>query len=95
MLSFPLYPSRPQDESNLREALKHCTSMLGELRTSALSPQRYYALYMTGTDELRHLEVRGGGGRDEEHVSHNPPCAPGPSISLQYAAIRRPACRSQ
>ena len=30
--------------------------MLGELRTSLLSPQRYYALYMKTFDELRHLE---------------------------------------
>ena len=46
-----------QDESNLREALKHSSAMLGELRTSLLSPQRYYALYMKTFDELRHLEA--------------------------------------
>ena len=46
-----------QDESNLREALKHSAAMLGELRTSLLSPQKYYALYMKTFDELRHLEV--------------------------------------
>ena len=31
--------------------------MLGELRTSLLSPQKYYALYMKTFDELRHLEA--------------------------------------
>lgn len=46
-----------QDENNLREALKHSSAMLGELRTSLLSPQRYYALYMKTFDELRHLET--------------------------------------
>ncbi len=47
----------PQDENNLREALKHSAAMLGELRTSLLSPQKYYALYMKTFDELRHLEA--------------------------------------
>ena len=31
--------------------------MLGELRTIALSPQKYYELYMQVWNELRHLEV--------------------------------------
>ena len=31
--------------------------MLGELRTSLLSPQKYYALYMKTFDELRYLEA--------------------------------------
>jgi vacuolar protein sorting-associated protein 35 len=31
--------------------------MLGELRTSFLSPQRYYELYMQVFDELGNLEV--------------------------------------
>lgn len=46
-----------QDENNLRDALKHSAAMLGELRTSLLSPQKYYALYMKTFDELRHLEA--------------------------------------
>jgi len=50
------YMKRALDESNLREALKHSAAMLGELRTSLLSPQKYYALYMKTFDELRHLE---------------------------------------
>lgn len=41
----------------MREALKHSAAMLGELRTSLLSPQKYYALYMKTFDELRHLEA--------------------------------------
>jgi len=35
--------------------------MLGELRTSYLSPQKYYELYMQVFDELGNLEVRRGG----------------------------------
>ena len=31
--------------------------MLGELHTSLLSPQKYYALYMKTFDELRYLEA--------------------------------------
>ena len=31
--------------------------MLGELRTSLLTPQKYFELYMQAFDELRHLEV--------------------------------------
>lgn len=39
------------------EALKHASNMLSELRTSLLSPKSYYELYMSVTDQLRHLEV--------------------------------------
>ena len=31
--------------------------MLGELRTSALTPQKYFELYMQTFTELQHLEV--------------------------------------
>jgi vacuolar protein sorting-associated protein 35 len=50
-------PSSSQDEGNLRDALKHSAAMLGELRTSLLSPQKYYSVYMRAFDELRHLEA--------------------------------------
>lgn len=46
-----------QDEDNLREALRYSAAMLGELRTSYLSPQKYYELYMQVFDELANLEV--------------------------------------
>jgi hypothetical protein len=36
--------------------------MLGELRTSYLSPQKYYELYMQVFDQLAHLEVRAAPG---------------------------------
>lgn len=45
------------DKSKLMEALKHASNMLGELRTSLLSPKQYYELYMTVTDHLRHMEM--------------------------------------
>lgn len=48
---------RALDASNMREALKHSSNMLCELRTSNLSPRSYYELYMKIFDELRHLET--------------------------------------
>lgn len=45
------------DKTKLMEALKHASNMLGELRTSLLSPKSYYELYMSVSDELRHLEL--------------------------------------
>jgi vacuolar protein sorting-associated protein 35 len=52
------------DNNNLREALKHASTMLCELRTSLLSPRNYYnlckshhlTLVMTIFDELGYLE---------------------------------------
>lgn len=34
----------PQDKNKLMDALKHASNMLGELRTSMLSPKSYYEL---------------------------------------------------
>uniref|UniRef100_A0A383WCT9 Vacuolar protein sorting-associated protein 35 n=1 Tax=Tetradesmus obliquus TaxID=3088 RepID=A0A383WCT9_TETOB len=48
---------KAMDEDNLREALRYSAAMLGELRTSFLSPQRYYELYMQVFDELGNLEA--------------------------------------
>uniref|UniRef100_M4DH29 Vacuolar protein sorting-associated protein 35 n=1 Tax=Brassica campestris TaxID=3711 RepID=M4DH29_BRACM len=48
---------RALDANNLREVLKYSALMLSELRTSKLSPQKYYDLYMRAFDELRQLEV--------------------------------------
>lgn len=45
------------DKSKLMDGLKHASNMLGELRTSLLSPKSYYELYMAISDELRHLET--------------------------------------
>uniref|UniRef100_A0A1I8IFR0 Vacuolar protein sorting-associated protein 35 n=1 Tax=Macrostomum lignano TaxID=282301 RepID=A0A1I8IFR0_9PLAT len=45
------------DKAKLMDALKHASNMLGELRTSLLSPKSYYELYMLITDEMRHLEL--------------------------------------
>ncbi|KAJ3216747.1 Vacuolar protein sorting-associated protein 35 [Dinochytrium kinnereticum] len=43
------------DNGKLMDALKHCSTMLAELRTSSLTPKNYYELYMAIFDELRHL----------------------------------------
>jgi vacuolar protein sorting-associated protein 35 len=48
---------RALDQSDIREALKCAVTMLGELRTSQLSPKNYYELYMEVTGHLRELEV--------------------------------------
>lgn len=48
---------RALDSNNLKDALKYSAQMLSELRTSRLSPQKYYELYMRAFDELRKLEI--------------------------------------
>ncbi|CAN6457219.1 unnamed protein product [Victoria cruziana] len=51
------YMHRALDSNNLRDALKYSAQMLSELRTSRLSPHKYYELYMRAFDELRRLEM--------------------------------------
>ncbi|CAK9317602.1 unnamed protein product [Citrullus colocynthis] len=51
------YMHQAVDDNSLREALKYSAQMLSELRTSRLSPHRYYELYMRAFDELRMLEI--------------------------------------
>ncbi|GAB4848449.1 Vacuolar protein sorting-associated protein 35A [Ancistrocladus abbreviatus] len=51
------YMHRALDSSNLKDALKYSAQMLSELRTSRLSPHKYYELYMRAFDELRKLEI--------------------------------------
>nr|XP_043615373.1 vacuolar protein sorting-associated protein 35B-like [Erigeron canadensis] len=51
------YMHRALDDNNLREALKYSAQLLSELRTSRLSPHKYYDLYMRAFDELRKLEM--------------------------------------
>lgn len=51
------YLHRALDSNNLREALKYSAQLLSELRTSRLSPHKYYELYMRAFDELRRLEM--------------------------------------
>nr|CAG4651575.1 EOG090X00QE [Triops cancriformis] len=52
-----LQMKRCLDKKKLMDALKHASTMLGELRTSLLSPKSYYELYMAICDELQHLEM--------------------------------------
>ncbi|KAF9686698.1 hypothetical protein SADUNF_Sadunf02G0016300 [Salix dunnii] len=51
------YMHRALEANNLRDALKCSALMLSELRTSKLSPHKYYDLYMRSFDELRKLEM--------------------------------------
>ncbi|KAF6170729.1 hypothetical protein GIB67_015681 [Kingdonia uniflora] len=51
------YMHRALDSNNLRDALKYSAQMLSELRTSRLTPHKYYELYMRAFDELRKLEM--------------------------------------
>jgi len=47
--------NRATDTSSVPEAIRHAANLIGELRTSKLSPQNYYDLYMDVTNELRSL----------------------------------------
>ncbi|XP_052195655.1 vacuolar protein sorting-associated protein 35A-like [Diospyros lotus] len=51
------YMHRALDSNNVKDALKYSAQMLSELRTSRLSPHKYYELYMRAFDELRKLEM--------------------------------------
>ncbi|XP_074562511.1 vacuolar protein sorting-associated protein 35B-like [Curcuma longa] len=51
------YMHRALDSNDLKDALKHSVQMLSELRTSLLSPHKYYELYMRAFDELRKVEM--------------------------------------
>ncbi|XP_042387089.1 vacuolar protein sorting-associated protein 35B-like [Zingiber officinale] len=51
------YMHRALDSKNLKDALKYAGEMLSELRTSSLSPHKYYDLYMRAFDELRKVEM--------------------------------------
>ncbi len=44
------------EEASLDEALRHSAVMLGELRTNALGPLKYFELYMTALNMLNVLE---------------------------------------
>ena len=75
--------------------------MLGELRTSLLSPQKYYALYMKTFDELRHLEAffmeehkRGRSNAElYELVQHAGNILPRLCVSLGRPAYALPSAR--
>ncbi|KAI9468716.1 retromer complex subunit Vps35 [Coemansia sp. RSA 990] len=43
------------DNSRLLDGLKHCSTMLNELRTSSLTPKNYYELYLATFDALQYL----------------------------------------
>jgi vacuolar protein sorting-associated protein 35 len=51
------YMKRAMDNDNLREALKHASNLICELRTSLLSPKNYYELYMQVFQEMQHLSA--------------------------------------
>lgn len=43
------------DKGRIMDALNHASSFVGELRTSSLGPKDYYQLFISVTDQLRHL----------------------------------------
>ncbi|KAK4150060.1 vacuolar protein sorting-associated protein 35 [Chaetomidium leptoderma] len=51
----------------LMDALKCCSTLVSELRTSSLSPKQYYELYMAVFDALRYLSVH---LRENHPVNH-------------------------
>ncbi|KAI7903647.1 vacuolar protein sorting-associated protein 35 [Cokeromyces recurvatus] len=44
-----------KDKNRLMDGIKHCSSMLAELRTSSLSPKNYHELYITVFDAMCYL----------------------------------------
>ncbi|OLL22782.1 Vacuolar protein sorting-associated protein 35 [Neolecta irregularis DAH-3] len=50
-----LHMRRCLDAARLMDALKNASSMLAELRSSALGPKQYYQVYMAAFDSLRYL----------------------------------------
>ncbi|KAI8321997.1 vacuolar protein sorting-associated protein 35 [Martensiomyces pterosporus] len=53
------------DNGRLMDGLKHCSTMLNELRTSSLTPKNYYELYLATFDALQYLV----GSLREAHIS--------------------------
>eukprot|EP00929_Paragymnodinium_shiwhaense_P120636 TRINITY_DN92629_c0_g1_i1.p1 TRINITY_DN92629_c0_g1~~TRINITY_DN92629_c0_g1_i1.p1 ORF type:complete len:845 (+),score=209.16 TRINITY_DN92629_c0_g1_i1:78-2537(+) len=51
------FMKRGMDSDNLREALKHASNMICELRTGLLSPKNYYELYMQVFSEMQTLSA--------------------------------------
>ncbi|OLY83928.1 Vacuolar protein sorting-associated protein 35 [Smittium mucronatum] len=47
---------RSMDDDKVMEALKHCSNILNELKTSRLSPKLYYELYFSIFDNLQLLQ---------------------------------------
>ncbi|KAJ2492252.1 retromer complex subunit Vps35 [Coemansia sp. RSA 2050] len=43
------------DNDRLMDGLKHCSTMLNELRTSSLTPKNYYELYLAMFDAMQYL----------------------------------------
>lgn len=74
-----------QDEDNLREALRYSATLLGELRTPTLTPQRYYELYMQAFNELTHLQV----GSSSDHLSLMPSKSAMPSKAQADHALHQ------
>lgn len=56
-----------ETQGKLMDALKCSSTLVSELRTSSLSPKKYYELYMAVFDALRHLSVF---LRDSHPVNH-------------------------
>ncbi len=50
------FMKRSLQEANLRDGLRFASVMISELKTSLLSPQSYYIIFMQVFDELRSLE---------------------------------------
>eukprot|EP00931_Biecheleriopsis_adriatica_P037583 TRINITY_DN21546_c0_g1_i1.p1 TRINITY_DN21546_c0_g1~~TRINITY_DN21546_c0_g1_i1.p1 ORF type:complete len:826 (-),score=207.57 TRINITY_DN21546_c0_g1_i1:104-2581(-) len=49
------YMRKAVDSDNVREALRHASNMICELRTSLLFPKNYFQLYMQVFNEMQHL----------------------------------------
>src|SRR5690242_1227071 len=50
------HKNKTMDDNQLRQCLKETSIMLGELKTSLLTPKNYYQIYTIIFDEMQYLE---------------------------------------
>jgi vacuolar protein sorting-associated protein 35 len=51
------FMNKELENANLRNALKHASALLSELRSPNLSPRNYYILFMAVFDEMRGMNL--------------------------------------
>jgi vacuolar protein sorting-associated protein 35 len=47
------FMNKELDNANLRNALRHASALLSEMRIQTLTPRNYYILFMAVFDEMR------------------------------------------
>jgi len=87
-----------QDAGDQKDALRHAAAALGELRTSALAPPRYYDLHIAATSHLDRLSLwfdgEPGRGRSLAGV-HSAVLAAGNVVPRVYLLVAAAAARAR